>query len=199
MSLFNHRLGWLRSTLLLPFFCIGASACQGQTDPEAYWTNFEWAPHEEGMLVLSDSVVLPYKPGYEAVVRQDSSYFYLKNISEVGHYVYVFPNGNEGPTVGNFAYNEDGLFSYGNNWRDDESRWQIYVRGTEREPGVQRQIQGDCIGFDGEHLYVRNAVPVEMRRHRWTYGQIGEILEVYDYDLTPDATAEAPECTIYAP
>jgi hypothetical protein len=149
------------------------------------------------MFSLADSVFLPYKPEYEAIIRGDGTYLYGRNEETTntfagGSSIYRLDTDNAGASGSTLVYNDDGYFFYGDNYRSSERRWVIRVGRAAGEAG----LEGDCIGFDGKVLFVKNPGPGIQRSPSLPSENLPEM---YGYDLLPRDEASAPECHVFPP
>ncbi|MEO1075424.1 MAG: hypothetical protein AAFX41_05595 [Bacteroidota bacterium] len=153
------------------------SSCQPTSE---YWTNFSFETDEKGQIIpLGESAVLPPPEGYEAVIRVDSTYYYLRNRGNLRMDLYLPESGERGIGIGHFVHNEDSYFTYRHNYSNQEGRWQIAVAKL----GGGSQVLGDCIGYDSEHVLIVQ----EGRR------------KMYNYRLKPARKTSTIECEIFPP
>ncbi len=192
----KSRSGIRFSKRLLLLLVTLACSCQTSFPGSSYWTNFEWTSHPDGGIISSqDSLHLPQKSGFEAIVKADSAYYYIKNLPDVNIYVQRYGDIEGYLAPGHFVYNEDSYFIYRYNWSNKDNKWKLVVEKL----GSKILIEGDCLGFNDKALFVKNAAILEVRGYKIIPLDSGYNSEIYNYDLLPQNNSQQLDCGIYPP
>jgi len=168
------------TTLAVVAAALLLSSCRQTAPAPDFWANFAFEADEEGrILPAGDSVALPPAEGYDAIIKADSTYYYLRNRDDLRMDVYLPRLGVRDVMIGYLVHNDAAYFTYRHYWSNEEGRWKVAVTKL----GGQPQVLGDCIGYDAAHLLVMT----------------GDTRTTYSYDLQPASTAASVECEVFPP
>ena len=149
---------------------LASGGCWPSRPPAQLWTNFAYTRGADGRLrPEGDTTWLPAPVDYEAIVKADTAYWYVRDLGARGKSIYdpIRDRGGDDFVVGgDFVYGDGDYFQYWRNWSSTERKNKVAVA---KLSGADSKLVGDCVRFDERHIVVVD----------------GSARQTYDYDLQP--------------